>query len=352
MRIALYPGDGIGVEVTREAVRALQAARDVFGFELETHEFNWGSRLWKETGHVVPDDYLDTLRGFDAVFLGALGDPANTPDHVTLQPLIEMRQRFDQYVCLRPAKLLPGVETPLAGKRFGDIDLVVVRENSEGEYAVTGGRVRTGRPHEIALETAVHTRMGVERIMRFGFELARERRETLTVATKSNALRFGMVLWDEVLAELADAFPEVSAEKCHVDALAMRLVQYPERYDVIVASNLFGDILSDLAAAITGSLGLAPSANLNPEREFPSLFEPVHGSAPDIAGQGIANPVAAIRSMAMMLRFLGEPDAADAIETAVVENLADKAAPRAADIGGASGTAEVGDDIARRVRAK
>ena len=350
MRIALYPGDGIGIEVTREAVRALEAARDAFGFGLKTHEFDWGSRLWKRAGRVVPEDYLDALRDFDAVFLGALGDAANAPDHVTLRPLIEMRQSFDQYVCLRPAKLLPGVETPLAGKSPGDIDLVIVRENSEGEYALTGGRVRTGRPHEVAVETSVHTRMGVERIVRYGFELARERRETLTVATKSNALRYGMVLWDEVLVETADAFPDVSAEKCHVDALAMGLVRYPERYDVIVASNLFGDILSDLAGAITGSLGLAPSANLNPEREFPSLFEPVHGSAPDIAGQGIANPIAAIRSVAMMLRFLEEADAAEALDAAVVENLADPSAPRAPDIGGAAGTTEVGEDIARRIR--
>ena len=350
MNIALIPGDGVGVEVTTEAMKALLAADDAFGLDLRLERLDWGSAFLRETGQVTPDDYLDTLRDFDAIYLGALGDPANIPDHVTLRPLIEMRQSFDQYVCLRPGRLLPNVETPLAGKRYGDIDMVVVRENSEGEYVVSGGRVRQGRPAEIAVQTAVHTRLGVERILRYGFDLARTRRNRLTLATKSNALKYGMVLWDDVFAELCAEYPDVNADKFHIDALAMSFVLRPEFFDVVVASNLFGDILSDLAAAVTGGLGLAPSANINPERIYPSIFEPVHGSAPDIAGKGAANPIAAIRSAAMMLDFLNLPEAAAALDSAVIANLADPAAPRTSDIGGSSTTDQVGADIADRIR--
>jgi tartrate dehydrogenase/decarboxylase/D-malate dehydrogenase len=347
-KIALYPGDGIGLDVVAEVAKVLRAAASRFGFTLEMTEFNWGHRYWRETGKVAPDDFLDTLRAFDAIYLGAVGDPAHLPDHITLTPLIKMRQSFDQYVCLRPAQLLPGVRTPLADKKAGDIDIMVVRENSEGEYVDAGGLFRTGQPDEVSLQTAVYTRKGVERILRYSFELARKRRKHLTMATKSNAWKYGMVMWDRVLAEVAPDYPDVQSDKCHIDALCMNFVSRPERYDVVVGSNLFGDILSDLGGGIVGSLGLAPSANINPERKYPSLFEPVHGSAPDIAGKGIANPIAAIRSAAMMLDFLGETDAAQCIDAVVRANLA-AAQVRTPDLGGRSTTVEVGDDIVKHV---
>ncbi len=347
-KIALYPGDGIGIDVTIEAAKTLHTAAERTGFCIETTEFDWGHRYWKKTGITAPEDFLSVLMGFDAVFLGAVGDPANLPDHITLAPLIRMRQQFDQYACVRPAKLLPGVDSPLAGRNSGEIDLVVVRENSEGEYADAGGILKTGTPDEVAAQTALHTRKGVERILRYGFELARKRRKNLAMATKSNAMKYGMVMWDRVLEEIQGDYPDVTAEKFHIDALCMHFVRCPERFDVVVASNLFGDILSDLGGAITGSLGLAPSANINPERRAPSLFEPVHGAAPDIAGQGIANPIAAIRSAAMMLDFLGETQAAEIIDSAVCSNLRDGRV-RTPDLGGTSTTVEVGDDIAARI---
>ncbi|HEY3297461.1 MAG TPA: tartrate dehydrogenase [Armatimonadota bacterium] len=346
--IAIYPGDGIGIEVTSEAVKVLRAAEKRFGFTLKLTEFDWGSRYWQATGKIAPEGFLEILRPFDAVFLGAVGDPANLPDHVTLIPLISMRQNFDQYACIRPAKLFPGVKTPLEGKAPGSIDILVIRENSEGEYVNAGGVFKHGQPEETAVQTSIHTRKGVERILRYGFNLARTRRKQLTMVTKSNAMNYSMVMWDEILADIAPEFPDVQTEKCHVDAMAMNFVRWPERYDVVVASNLFGDILSDLGGAITGSLGLAPSANINPERKHPSLFEPVHGSAPDIAGKGIANPLAAIRSAAMMLDFLGEVEAARCVEESVAANLASNG-PRTPDLGGKSTTSEVGDEIAGRV---
>ncbi|HEY3289271.1 MAG TPA: isocitrate/isopropylmalate family dehydrogenase, partial [Anaerolineae bacterium] len=311
-------------------------------------EFNWGHRYWRETGKVVPDDFLDQLKPFDAIFLGAIGDPQHVPDHITLVPLIQIRQTFDQYVCLRPATLLPGVSTPLANKHPGDVDMMVVRENSEGEYVDVGGMFKPLSDDEVSLQTAVHTRKGVERILRYSFELAQKRRRHLTMATKSNAFKYGMVMWDRVLALVAADYPDVRFDKCHIDALAMNFVRQPELYDVIVGSNLFGDILSDLGGAIVGSLGLAPSANIRPDRKYPSLFEPVHGSAPDIAGRGIANPVAAIRSAAMMLDFLGERSAASDIEMAVKSNLAEGKV-RTPDINGTNTTAEVGDDVVSRI---
>jgi tartrate dehydrogenase/decarboxylase/D-malate dehydrogenase len=297
----------------------------------------------------VPPNFLDILRPFDAVFLGAVGWPEELPDHVTLVPLIRMRQEFEQYVCLRPARLLPGVRTPLAGKGPEDIDIVVVRENSEGEYTGTGGVLREGTPDEISVQSAVHTRKGVARIIRYAFELAGKRpRRRLAMATKSNALNHSMVMWDRVLADVRDEYPELSVEKVHIDALCMHLVLRPERFDVVVASNLFGDILSDLAGALVGSLGLAPSANINPERRYPSLFEPVHGSAPDIMGTGTANPLAAIRSAGLMLDFLGETEAAQGIESAVADLLS---AGRilTPDLGGTASTSDVGDAIAAAV---
>jgi len=346
--IALYPGDGIGLEVVPEAVKVLHAAVRRFGFVLHCTEFDWGQRYWQATGMVAPDNFLAQLREFDAIFLGALGDPAHLSDHITLRPLITMRQAFDQYACVRPATLLPGVQSPLAGQGAGDIDLLVIRENSEGEYADAGGCFREGQADEIALQTAVHSRKGITRILRYAFCQAQRRRGRLMMATKSNAMKFSMVLWDRLFAEISPEFPDVQAEKMHVDALSMQFVRCPQWLDVVVASNLFGDILSDLAAAITGSLGLAPSANINPERTAPSLFEPVHGSAPDIAGKGIANPIAAIRSAAMMLDHLGEGIAARAIDLAVIEHLRDGAL-RTADLGGTASTVQVGDDIAERI---
>jgi tartrate dehydrogenase/decarboxylase/D-malate dehydrogenase len=296
---------------------------------------------------VAPQDYLQTLRSFDAILLGAVGWPAEIPDGVTLAPLIGIRQAFDQYACVRPTRLLPGVRSLLADKRPGDIDLVVIRENSEGEYVDLGGRFRRGQPDEHAVQSAIHTRRGIERALRFGFEMARTRRKRLTMITKSNALKHAFTLWEEILEEIAVDFPEIAADRQHCDAAAMNLVRCPEQFDVIVASNLFGDLLTDLAGAVGGGLGLAPSANINPERKFPSLFEPVHGSAPDIAGQGIANPVAAILSAAMMLEFLGESQAARRITQAVEGALAEGCRTR--DLGGALSTAEMGAAIVERV---
>jgi len=342
--VAVFAGDGIGPEVIGEAIRVLEAAQHKMGgFQLEMTHLPWGAEHWVETGRLVPPDFLDVLSGFDAILFGALGDPARVPDHLTLKPLILIRQTFDQYACVRPAQLFAGVRGPLAGKTPEDIDLIVLRENSEGEYVTSGGRFRTGRPDEIALQTAVHTRRGIERILRFGFDLALTRRQKLTMVTKSNAQRYGFVLWDEILEEIRPSYPTVAVDKQHVDAAAMNMVRTPERFDVMVASNLFGDILSEIGGGIVGGLGLVPSANINPERQYPSMFEPVHGSAPDIAGQGIANPVGAVLSAAMMLEWLGLEDAAAPVRSAVKKALAQGAGTR--DIGGELSTIEMTDRI-------
>lgn len=336
-RIALYPGDGIGPEVTDAAVTVLTAAEKRAGFRLDFERFDWGMAHFDRHGRVAPEDFLTTLGGFDAIFLGAVGWPARLPDHVTLAPLIRLRQAFDLYACVRPARTFAGVPGPL--RNAEPIDLVVVRENSEGEYVDNGGVLAVDTPHEVALQTAVHTRRGVERILRFAFELARTRRRRLAMITKSNAQRYAYVLWDRVLGEMAPQFADVSVEKLHIDTATLELVRRPHTFDVIVGSNLFGDILSDLTGGITGSLGLNPSANLNPERRFPSLFEPVHGSAPDIAGKGIANPTGAILSAAMMLEWLGEADATAAIRTAVERSLA--ARNLTPDVGGTLTTTSI-----------
>jgi tartrate dehydrogenase/decarboxylase/D-malate dehydrogenase len=337
-RIALYPGDGIGPDVLDAAVTVLTAAEKKTGeFHLDYERFDWGMVYFDRHGQVAPDDFLATLRRFDAIFLGAVGWPARLPDHVTLAPLIRLRQAFDLYACTRPARTFPGVPGPLSSA--APIDLVVVRENSEGEYVDNGGVLAADTPHEVAVQTAVHTRRGVERILRFAFELARTRRRRLAMITKSNAQRYAYVLWDRVFAELTPHFADVSVEKLHIDAATLELVRRPQSFDVIVGSNLFGDILSDLTGGITGSLGLNPSANLNPERRFPSLFEPVHGSAPDIAGKGIANPTGAILSAAMMIEWLGEADAAAAIRNAVERALA--ARHLTPDVGGAMTTTQI-----------
>lgn len=349
-KIAIYPGDGIGVDVTAEVCKVLVTLNNHFDYSLKLTEFDWGHRYWKRHGIVAPDDFLIELAKYDAIFLGAVGDPKNVPDHVSLKPLIQMRQQFDQYACVRPAKLLPGIATPLKNRTSADIDMMIVRENSEGEYVDAGGGFSTWSERGCTVQTAIHTRIGIERILRYGFALAAKRKKQLTMATKSNALKYSMVLWDEVFDVVRQDYPDITADKCHVDALAMNFVCKPDHYDVIVASNLFGDILSDLGAAISGSLGLAPSANINPERKFPALFEPVHGSAPDIAGKGIANPIAAIRSAAMMFDYFGEQATALLIDNAVNNLLADSSAPRTPDIGGHATTAEVGDEIIKIIK--
>lgn len=335
-RIALYPGDGIGVEVTDAAVELLRALEErAGGFHLEFSRFEWGAAWHEKHGAVAPSDFLDVLRGFDAIFLGAVGWPEKLPDNVSLRPLIQMRQTFDLYACVRPARTFPGVRSLLAGQPR--VDMVVVRENSEGEYCDVGGRFHPGTQEELAVQSALHTRRGVERVLRYGLELARKRRQRLTMATKSNAQRHAYLLWEETLERLAPEFPDVALDRQHIDALAMNFVRRPEWFDVVVASNLFGDILTDLSGAITGGLGLNPSANLDPTRRCPSLFEPVHGSAPDICGKGIANPTGAILAAAMMLDWLGEAAPAQRLGAAVERALASGLATP--DLGGSLGTA-------------
>lgn len=344
-RIAVFPGDGIGPEIIDQALRVLEAVAAQHDFACAWTRLPWGAAYWQETGNITPDDFLDVLRPFDAILLGALGWPEKLPDHLTLAPLVRIRQQFDQYACVRPARLYPGVQSVLAGKGPNDIDLVVIRENSEGEYVDSGSRFHVGHPDEVALQTAIHTRRGIERILRFGFQTARQRRRKLTMITKSNALRYGYVLWDEILDELRDEFPDVTTDKQHADAAAMNFVRRPETFDVVVASNLFGDLLTDLGGIISGGLGLAPSTNTNPERTYPSMFEPVHGSAPDIAGRGIANPIAAILSAAMMLDWLNQPQAAGRIRAAVEKALAGGA--KTPDLGGRLTTQQMGDEVLR-----
>ena len=311
-RIAVIPGDGIGVPVTEAALRVAEAAAPG---RLAPTLLPWSCAHYLETGRMMPEDGLEILAGFDAILLGAVGWPAEVPDSVSLHGLLlPIRKSFSQYANIRPHRLLPGVEGPL---RKRDFDILCIRENTEGEYAGAGGRVHQGRPEEVAVETAIFTRAGVERILRFGFQQAMRRSGRLASATKSNAQKYAMVFWDEVTDELAAEFPEVEVRHYHVDALAARMVMAPETLDVVVASNLFGDILTDLGAAIQGGLGFAASANIDPTRRHPSMFEPVHGSAPDIAGQGIANPIAAIWSAAMMLDHLGEAEAAARILRAI-----------------------------------
>ncbi len=340
-RIAVIGGDGIGPEVIDQAIAVIDAAlRSGKDPAIEWNRLPWSSDFYKRTGAMMPADGWDVLAGHDAVFLGAIGSP-DVPDHITLHGLLlPMRRRFDQYVNLRPAYLFEGVPCPLRDRAPGSIDMVVYRENTEGEYAPVGGRQYVGTPHEVAIQTNVFTRRGCERIMRAAFEGARKRRRKVTSITKSNAQQFGMVMWDEVFREVAKDYTDVHASSLLVDAAAMDFIRKPESFDVVVASNLFGDILTDLSGAITGSIGLAASANINPERAYPSMFEPVHGTAPDIAGQGKANPIAAILSGAMMLDFLGLERAGGAIRRAVAVVL--KAGQvRPPDLGGRASTSEV-----------
>ncbi len=338
----MIPGDGIGQEVVPAGVQVLQAAGRRYGsFSLDLTWFDWGCDYYLRHGRMMPADGLDILRGFDAIYFGACGFPT-VPDHVSLWGLrLAICQGFDQYVCLRPARLLEGVAAPLAGKRPGDVDVVVVRENTEGLYGGAGGRTHRGLPNETATQIQVFTRDGVERIIRYAFDLAARRpRRRLTSATKSNACQYTMTLWDDVFAETARRYPTVETDVQLIDSLAARCVSRPESLDVIVGCNLFGDILSDLTGALVGGLGLAPSANMDPLRRYPSMFEPVHGSAPDIFGKGIANPIAAIWSGAMMLEFLGQEAAAGALVRAIEATLR-AGRTRTPDLGGAATTQEM-----------
>ncbi|WP_420993557.1 tartrate dehydrogenase [Cupriavidus sp. 30B13] len=352
--IAVIPGDGIGLEVMPEALRALDAVGKRFGIELEYRHIEWAScAYYAQHGQMMPDDWKARLQECDAILFGAVGWPAEVPDHVSLWgSLLKFRREFDQYINLRPARLFDGVPCPLANRKAGDIDFWIVRENTEGEYSSVGGTMFEGTEREFVVQQSVFTRHGSERVLKFAFDLAQRREKTLTVATKSNGIAISMPWWDQRAAEVAAQFPDVRWDKQHIDILCARFVMQPDRFDVVVATNLFGDILSDLGPACTGTIGLAPSGNLNPERAFPSLFEPVHGSAPDIAGKNIANPVAMIWSAAMMLDFLGngqgaEHDAHEAILAAIAAVL--KEGPRTGDLGGKATTTEVGQAIAVRL---
>jgi tartrate dehydrogenase/decarboxylase/D-malate dehydrogenase len=350
-RIAVIAGDGIGKEVVPEGVRVLEAAASRFGFALELDTFDFAScDYYAKHGRMMPEDWKARIGGHDAIFFGAVGWPATVPDHVSLWgSLLLMRREFDQYVNLRPVKLMPGVPSPLANRKPGDIDFYVVRENTEGEYSSIGGRMFPGTEREVVIQETVMTRVGVDRVLDYAFELASRRpRRKLTSATKSNGISITMPFWDERVEEMAKRYPGVAVDKYHIDILTAHFVLNPDRFDVVVASNLFGDILSDLGPACTGTIGIAPSGNIDPTRRNPSVFEPVHGSAPDIAGQGIANPVGQIWSAAMMLDHLGEAEAAAAIVAAIERSLTNPAA-RTRDLGGKASTAEAGRILAAEI---
>jgi tartrate dehydrogenase/decarboxylase/D-malate dehydrogenase len=347
-RIAVIPGDGIGREVVPEGIRVLQAAASQFGFTLQLDQFDFAScDYYLRHGKMLPDDWKQQIGGHDAIFFGAVGWPEKVPDHISLWgSLILFRREFDQYVNLRPVRLMPGVPCPLAGRKPGDIDFFVVRENTEGEYSSIGGRIFPGTEREVVVQETVMTRIGVDRILNFAFNLAQRRpKKHLTSATKSNGISITMPFWDERVEAVSKAFPSVAWDKYHIDILTAHFVLNPDRFDVVVASNLFGDILSDLGPACAGTIGIAPSGNINPEGRFPSLFEPVHGSAPDIAGQGIANPIGQVWSAAMMLDHLGEPEAAAAVLKAIETTLVDKSLCTR-DVGGTADTATAGEAIA------
>ena len=352
-RIAVIPGDGIGKEVMPEALRALEAASKKFGFQLDLKMIEWAScDYYAQHGQMMPDDWKAQLEGMDAILFGAVGWPATVPDHVSLWgSLLKFRREFDQYINLRPVRLFEGVPCPLAGRKPGEIDFLVVRENTEGEYTNLGGVMYAGTEREIVVQETVMSAFGADRVLKFAFEQASGRpRQKVDVATKSNGIAISMPWWDGRADAMAKNYPRIAVEKHHIDILTARFVLQPQRFDVVVASNLFGDILSDLGPACTGTIGLAPSANLNPERRFPSLFEPVHGSAPDIHGKGIANPVAMIWSAAMMLQFLGEQAAHDAMLKAIEQVLAQ--GPQGTvtpDLGGKASTSQMGQAVTARI---
>ena len=346
-RIAVIPGDGIGKETVPEGIRVLEAAGSRFGIDFDWDTFDWGCERYAQTGAMMPEEGIEAIRGHDAIFLGAVGFPG-VPDHVSLWGLlIPIRRHFEQYVNLRPVRLLKGIQSPLRGRTARDIDFLVVRENNEGEYSDIGGRLFAGTDDEVVVQESVFTRRGTDRIIRYAFDLARRRpRRQVTSATKSNGIKHTMPFWDERFEAVAADYPDVDTAKFHVDILAAQFVLHPDWFDVVVGSNLFGDILSDLGPAVAGTIGIAPSANINPERQFPSMFEPVHGSAPDIAGKGICNPIGQIWSGAMMLEHLGHADAAKAVESAIETALADPTV-LTPDMGGKATTAILGDRIVR-----
>lgn len=347
-KIAVIEGDGIGREVVPEGIRVLEAAARRFDISFTWQHFDWSCETYRKTGRMMPEDGLEQLRPYDSIFLGAVGYPG-VPDHISLWGLlIPIRRAFNQYVNLRPIRLLEGVSTPLSGRKAGEIDFLIVRENNEGEYSEVGGRLHKNTDLEMAIQETVFTRKGCDRIINYAFELAQSRKSHVTSATKSNGIVFTMPFWDERFAAVAKKYPNVKTDQYHIDILSAHFVSRPNYFDVVVGSNLFGDILSDLGAAVVGSMGLAPSANLNPEREYPSMFEPVHGSAPDIAGKKIANPIAQIWSGAMMLDHLGEKKAARAVEAATFRVLA-RRDPLTPDIGGKANTEDMGKAIAAEV---
>src|ERR1700716_2185899 len=347
--IAVIAGDGIGKEVVPEGIRVLEAAGKRFGFQFHWHGFDWSCETYVRTGKMMPPDGLQQLQPFDAIFLGAVGHPS-VADHVSLWGLlIPIRRTFRQYVNLRPVRRFEGIASPLKNWKPGQIDFTIVRENNEGEYSNIGGRLYEGTEDEMAVQQTVFTRRGVNRVLRFSFELARKRKKHLTSATKSNGIIHTMPFWDDCFHMLAEEYPDVRTDQYHIDILTAHFVRHPDWFDVVVGSNLFGDILSDLGPAVVGSIGIAPSANLNPEKEFPSMFEPVHGSAPDIAGRGIANPIGQIWSGAMMLEHFGETDAAAAVERAIAEILAE-GGTRTPDLGGNAGTKDLGAAVTAAIR--
>src|SRR5450631_1301299 len=350
-RIAVIAGDGIAKEVMPEGIRALEAAGKKFGIAFRWDELPWSCDYYAKHGRMMPEDWFEQIHKHDAIFFGAVGWPATVPDHVSLWgSLIQWRRHFDQYVNLRPCRLMPGIPSPLANRKPGDIDFVVVRENTEGEYSSVGGRMFAGTARETVFQQTIFTRTGVDRIMKFAFELAQTRKaKHVTSATKSNGISITMPYWDERFREMAARYPGIRTDQYHIDILTAHFVQRPDRFDVVVGSNLFGDILSDLGPAVCGTIGIAPAANINPGRNVPSLFEPVHGSAPDIAGKGIANPIGQIWSGALMFEHLGHAEAGASIVSAIERVLADPSAPRTPDLGGSANTSALGKAIAEAI---
>ena len=349
-RIASIPGDGIGQEVIPAGIQVAEVLAQRFGFSIEFKHFDWSCKTYLSTGTMMPKDGLEQLQSFDAIFLGAVGWPS-VPDHVSLWGLlIPIRRHFDQYVNIRPVRLLKGIESPLAGRGPEDIDFVIVRENCEGEYSESGGRIYAGTEQEIVLQESIFTRHGTDRILRYAFDLAKKRAGKLTSATKSNGIIHSMPFWDERVKAISSEYPDIELNQFHIDILTAHFVLHPDWFDVVVGSNLFGDILSDLGPAIAGSIGIAPSANINPQETYPSMFEPVHGSAPDIAGQGIANPIATIWTLAMMLDHLGENEAAQACEAAMETVLTAGPESRTKDLGGAATTESCTEAVIQALR--
>ncbi len=352
--IAVIPGDGVGQEVADEGLKVLHAVADKFGFRVKTESYDWGCDYYLTNGKMNPDDMLATLKDFDAIFLGCVGNANKVPDHISLSLLLEIRKGFDQYVNLRPIRLYPGIKTPVRTATHQSVDFVVVRENTEGEYSRVGGFFKLGTPDAFALQTGVFTQKGCSRVMEFAFQLAQKRKVLgvgqtagrVTNCSKSNALNYSMVFWDQIFEQVAERYPDVTTDTALVDAITMWFVKNPEHFDVIVASNLFGDIITDLGAMLQGGMGFAAGANLNPEKNYPSMFEPIHGSAPKYAGKGIANPVATIESIRMMLDHLEEHRAAQAIEKAIIQVLS-KGNIETKDMGGTHTTAQMGDAIVK-----